>query len=509
MFRFAIVFVCLALVSACAPPSSTRDEQAAAAGREADPVLSELGAEYFQRYCAACHGVDARGNGPVSGSLQVPPLDLRRIALRRGGDFPAAEIGRKIDGRFEIEPHGSREMPVWGQVFASDVPEMEMAESITRGYVSALVEYLKSIQDPLSAGADPAQIRATMGEVYEAMRQLLPLVFSAEGFESPDDQVRIAAALHRLDRSSTQLAQHGASDDAGFAHLARSLAIDARDIRLRYDAGHPGEARYLVQTLVDTCIACHSRLPSGSAPRSEAFVSDIEVLELPTARRARLAYATRQFDSAVALYESMLDSTDYPAGQLDMGGHVEDYLELMMRVRHDPARAAETLGRFARRPDLSLALREEIMSWSASLAALEDTQEPASLVGAAHRLVHDGDARIGTERDRLVEDLAASSMLHRALEGSLSRDRRAEAYYLLGLLETRIGRSYWLSEAEAYLETAIHLAPGQPIAQDAYRLLEEYLVAGYTGSAGTNVPADIQDKLDQLSRVAMPPSDQG
>jgi hypothetical protein len=50
--------------------------------------------------------------------------------------------------RFEFPAHGSREMPVWGERFGSDVPDPEVGESIARGNVASLVEYLKSIQAP-------------------------------------------------------------------------------------------------------------------------------------------------------------------------------------------------------------------------------------------------------------------------------------------------------------------------------------------------------------------------
>ncbi len=33
-----------------------------------DPLLVEVGAELFATYCAICHGVDARGDGPAGGS---------------------------------------------------------------------------------------------------------------------------------------------------------------------------------------------------------------------------------------------------------------------------------------------------------------------------------------------------------------------------------------------------------------------------------------------------------
>jgi mono/diheme cytochrome c family protein len=110
-----------------------------------DPVLAELGAPLFQRHCAACHGAGGRGDGPAAKALVTPPADLTTIAARRGGTFPST-IAQFIDGRFEVVAHGSREMPVWGQHFGADVPDAGVGESIARGKIATLVEYLKSIQ---------------------------------------------------------------------------------------------------------------------------------------------------------------------------------------------------------------------------------------------------------------------------------------------------------------------------------------------------------------------------
>ena len=45
-------------------------------------------------------------------------------------------------------------------------------------------------------------------------------------------------------------------------------------------------------------------------------------------------------------------------------------------------------------------------------------------------------------------------------------------------------------------------SPGEPMAADAYALLDEFLVSGYSGSGGTHVPPDIQAKLDELQKIA-------
>jgi len=122
-----------------------------AAPAAADPLLVESGAQSYQRYCSACHGMDGRGNGPVAPALVNKPADLTHIAARRGGQFPADEIARFIDGRADVEAHGPREMPVWGRVLSRPIAPESTGEEVVRGQLYVLVEYLRSIQVPVEA----------------------------------------------------------------------------------------------------------------------------------------------------------------------------------------------------------------------------------------------------------------------------------------------------------------------------------------------------------------------
>jgi mono/diheme cytochrome c family protein len=119
---------------------------AASDGASYDPALAERGSELFVRYCASCHGENGKGGGTAAGELESVPADLTRIAARRRGVFPDAEIARFIDGRFEVSAHGTREMPVWGERLGQRIPEAGPSEEIVRGRILVLVEYLKSIQ---------------------------------------------------------------------------------------------------------------------------------------------------------------------------------------------------------------------------------------------------------------------------------------------------------------------------------------------------------------------------
>jgi len=134
-----------ALLGAVVAAADTPERQERDDARFKNLMLS-LGEREFTLHCAVCHGMDANGGGPAASALRTAPADLTRIAARRGGKFPDDEIAQKIDGRFEVTAHGSREMPVWGVHLATPIAEDATGAEVARGRIDLLVEYLRSIQ---------------------------------------------------------------------------------------------------------------------------------------------------------------------------------------------------------------------------------------------------------------------------------------------------------------------------------------------------------------------------
>ena len=75
------------------------------------------GKQMYASYCAPCHGVDGRGNGPVADSLKVAPADLTVLSREHNGKFPATHVISVLQFGTETPAHGSIEMPVWGPIF--------------------------------------------------------------------------------------------------------------------------------------------------------------------------------------------------------------------------------------------------------------------------------------------------------------------------------------------------------------------------------------------------------
>jgi mono/diheme cytochrome c family protein len=106
--RLPSTLICLAALGLAAPASA----QDAGAG-----------ALLYADFCAVCHGLELRGDGPMAGALTVAPPDLTRLA--GGGDFPIVDVARQIDGRTLPQAHGG-DMPLFGRFFEGQGADVAM-----------------------------------------------------------------------------------------------------------------------------------------------------------------------------------------------------------------------------------------------------------------------------------------------------------------------------------------------------------------------------------------------
>jgi mono/diheme cytochrome c family protein len=108
------------------------------------PIRPVEGASLFRNYCAACHGLEGRGNGPVSKALKREVPDLTRLSQRNDGAFPAIHVRTIIMFGADdlLSAHGSKEMPIWGPVFH----EIEFDQDLGNVRLENVTKYLESIQ---------------------------------------------------------------------------------------------------------------------------------------------------------------------------------------------------------------------------------------------------------------------------------------------------------------------------------------------------------------------------
>jgi mono/diheme cytochrome c family protein len=101
------------------------------------------GKQMYVSYCASCHGVDGKGEGPVAPALRTAPVDLTLLTKLNHGRFPDTHIVSTLELGADTPSHGSAEMPVWGPILG----KMNVSNPQDRLLrVSNLSRYLESIQ---------------------------------------------------------------------------------------------------------------------------------------------------------------------------------------------------------------------------------------------------------------------------------------------------------------------------------------------------------------------------
>ncbi len=107
----------------------------------------DAGRTIYERRCAACHGIDARGNGPVAPALRTPPPDLTK--LTPAGNVAARDhVIAVVTGQVTVVAHGTREMPVWSLQLGSRSGATTAAALWKSHQLEQLADYLEALQVP-------------------------------------------------------------------------------------------------------------------------------------------------------------------------------------------------------------------------------------------------------------------------------------------------------------------------------------------------------------------------
>lgn len=114
----------------------------------------DIGKHEFELNCTICHGLQGRGDGPYAKMLTTQVPDLATLSQRNGGTFPFQRIYDIIDGTVMISAHGTKQMPIWGQVYTLKSEENYFTwrafhwddQPFVRARILALTEYVSRLQ---------------------------------------------------------------------------------------------------------------------------------------------------------------------------------------------------------------------------------------------------------------------------------------------------------------------------------------------------------------------------
>lgn len=342
----------------------------------------------------------------------------------------------------------------------------------------------------------------TMKKAYGAFKALQPFISDRNSFAAPENEPEIIKNLEKLQANfhSLDKKRTGYESDPTF-ETSLELAEELIDSSLvRFKQGNKRWVLWRLRTLSSHCYSCHATHEIDAGFHDEETEKNLPEDEYI---RGEFYLASRQFDKASrAFLRAAVDESE----ETETLDALRKWLTITTRIQADPKVAIRQLKQVVQLTSLTAHEVETIKAWLVSLTRwLKEKPSDLSQLEKAELLITESAEPDDPafEAGGTVELLRASGMLHRRLdESGLSKEEHRKSLYLLGLAYSKMPQFFINELPEVYLEQVIRAYPGSEEAKKAHKLYYDIIVDGFTGSSGTNIPDDVQAKLDFLEKLS-------
>lgn len=364
----------------------------------------------------------------------------------------------------------------------------------------------------------PAPSQATswhgrMQDLSKTLSQLWPIVANEQKFSDPANLPVIEKRTAEL-RSLAHVLNSNTPRPNNDPSMGLVSDLFEEDLDRALVSLRSGRVQYARRVLLDStsyCIQCHTQSDRGAKYPRLDFNTDLSGLN--AMEKAEFFAATRQFEPAVKEFETLISDKNFAKTQpFEWQRASRSALAITVKVYKDPARTIELIQKMQANPSTPQFVKDNVQPWLRS--ANEWKSERAPLIQSPYQAINRAEKMIEraqkNQKDPLDQSqdityFRASGLLHEILGSRGAKDRiSTRALYLAGIAaENTRDLNFWTMH-ETYYEMCVRRMPHTELARSCFKRLNDSVVQGYSGSAGTQIPGDLKERLSRLSALAEP-----
>lgn len=337
----------------------------------------------------------------------------------------------------------------------------------------------------------PPVWNASMQSLKQSMIVLEPYVFNKEQFSDPKNHNFLKKEIHKLAAESKNIKHDPIvlTKDPTVLFVASQFSEELQRADENFSTGWNEYSRWQLAKVTSYCLECHTRLREGPAFSADE-TTQTYLATLTTADQIEFMIAFRQFESA---FKIVLNKLKEPQSGVNMKFEPDRVarLGLLISVQYlqNSDKAKKIIEAIDQNGTLPLYLKQSNRLWKKSLEKWDENESLKVLPEVRSLVKH---------RISEIEDMRAIPALLRILTESLSRDELGEALFLTGKSYEALNKISVLSLHENYYESCVRKTPETKWAPLCYDKLSDSITLGYTGSSGTHIPSDVQNKLQEV-----------
>ncbi len=340
------------------------------------------------------------------------------------------------------------------------------------------------------------QINVPMTEMGHWFEKTMPYVFDDTMFSDPNKQEQLRYGLKQMRHAFQTASVHLEPKSVTNKISARVLQQQLSRAQDAFDRDELWLAQSILKGVPSVCMSCHRQDEQGQT----LFKSN---QNHSLVFQAEMSFVSRDYENAIQHYQALLETQPKPSAQLKA---LERLLSLSTEVDETPKAMTQRLESYRALP-LDKSVQATLNQWIIGLdetigqGIQELTLDFAELdeYMKSHFVRQDNEwlPKLTQEKD-MVFYILLRKQLHHAISSSNDKDMIPVALYWLAVCDRALEHHSYYSLADWYLKECIHQYPDHPFANHCYDTYKDYVTFSYTGSRGTEIPAQVEQELESL-----------
>lgn len=337
-----------------------------------------------------------------------------------------------------------------------------------------------------------ADLKANMQSILKNYVEILPYIYSHEEV----DEQKVEKNINAIKESFKQSGHSKFLSQANFTPIVNYMNEELSRIDRVYKTSKDPFIKFRLMKLATTCLTCHGQLPAELFPKiQKKYQAAINQNEIGDSEKAYISAFFRDYESVLKYQEQDFLSN---MSSRKLASILRTYIVNLGSAN----RAAHYLEKLSQDKKLKIShdLKTDIKLWLSELKnkRIEKQAIEEIIKNVLEPLKENFVNNLSSES--LMTAYQALSIFYQDLLLNPDSSREALLLYWVGILETKYQMINFHILGELYLEQCLIKHPKSKMAKSCYQAYSAVIEDRFTGSSGTDIPVEYQEKLKKYSK---------
>lgn len=356
-------------------------------------------------------------------------------------------------------------------------------------------------------------VRKEMNSISGHIRDMGLYIASEGEFVKESNKKIIERHLEGLAKLFKNLKVHPVIETEGLSINQTVISEQLGQSLTLFKSNHKPLARAKLNAALNLCVSCHTQSPGTVHSEQPKFFKDKDIskYKINDYERAELYFITRDFDTAMSLYDKFLKASKKSDDDEFILNSLERQLIYYLKIKRSFPMAKEHFETYLKDNRFNEKVNQEIADWVKALSGkslweqfdAEKTKEEDMEKFMKTFIADDEEGPIfSVTNSTEVYDLNLSTILMDYLNAHPDTKLGAKILYWLAIIDKRVNDDLFFSVGDYYLLACMEKYSKDPVAKDCYDAYMDELEFNYM-SKDKKLPPELGEKVKKLQKLLM------